>query len=553
MPATITPLPQIAFSKNPIDLVITSDDHIAVPGVNAVANVIFNSAVGIGDALPLLWASADLALVAAAVPDDSGDQFPAGAGDEAHVRAVIAALQQNNYIDTDFELSYALITGLPAMVLTAKNTGVLYNIAPVAGGPISVVTGTAGVNLEYKPNFGHHLEVWLKQPAGDVKIYDNNLQLDYPITGATSKDIADILNPYLTEGSDKPDLSTVTWQACSNSLLEYYVKFAQYYGDSPVVKKITKTDSAFVNLGGLSVQAALGQTMSDYLRPAGSNYNVLCLRQGSKVKMVQTAQPDFLYWINLTGALITIKLRIEVFFSDGSGSQAVTRASQDVAPWQKYYINVGFNAVGVNSILPSGKQCSYYTASVVDSTGALLSVPYTFGIDKFKEFPRYIIYRNSLGGFQTIYTWGKAQAETDRTKEDIVKQVTYTEAARSGRARENNIRIQQKITVNTGYTSKRDILLLNDLMVSDEKFLAVQGQLIPIGISTDSLKFPEDGNNLNGAAIEIYPLYDEVVFTDDLTQPDNANTAIGAGGAPVGYNMIIDDGKNDDNIYYDNI
>lgn len=551
MPVAISDLPQIAFSRNPVNVAISSDDYISVAGVAAVIAIQFKAAVVAGKQIPLLWAGADLTLEANAGPDESANQFLPGAGDAAYVQSLIPVFEGNYYINRDFVLSYSLSDGFPSVIFTAIQTGVLYNVSQVDDAVIGVKPVTAGVNEELQTSFAHHLEVWLKQAGVFGKIYDENLQLDFPTTGVTTKDISNILHPYLCDGSDRPDLSLTGWQACYNSLQEYYVKFAQYFGASPAVKKIRSTSSAFINRGGLSVNSALGQTMAGYLRPGAIDSNTLCLRQGSKVKTIQVEQPEWLYWINLTGAAIDIRIRIEMFFTTG-GSSSFIYAPQTAQPWQKYYIAVGYNALNIAAAVPNGARCAYYTARLVSSAGGFLSAEYTYVIDRFREWPRYFVFLNSLGGYQTVYTYGKMTPETDRTKEDIKKQVPYATAAISGGFLENNIRIQDKYTVNTGYTSKRDNVLLKDFFASPDKFYLYQGRLIPIGLDTDTLQLAKDGD-LNFASFQFYPLYDEVVFTDDSSLPDNSiNSPGSSAGAPEAFNAIWDDDDNEGNdTYYD--
>jgi hypothetical protein len=547
---TLAPLPDIAFSKNELNLVITSDDYIAVAGVTAENRMIFDGAVGSGVDIRLLWALADITIETAITPDESGNQFNSGPGTESHARAVMAQLADNFYISRDYNLTYGTTSGKPTIIFTAKKTGVLFNISPVATTHIAITNPEPGISLAYQPNFAHHVEVWLKVAGTFTQIYSENLQLDQPVTGITTKNIAnEVLQPYLAENTDRPNLTSSGWQWCTGTLLEYYVKYSQYYGDQPTVKKLYTSAPAFINLGGLALSTVVGQTMASYLRPSGANSKTLCLRQGSRVKNIQRETPEFLYWANLTGADINIKLRIELFF-DG-GSQPYTIAPQLAAKWQKYYIAVGYDATNVDANLPSGKSCSYYTATVVDETGNFLSVAYTYVPDKFREWPRYFIYLNSLGGYSTLYTYGKGQASTDRSKDDIKKIVPQAQAATDGVDKENNIRIRQKCTVNTGYTTKSDIKLLGDFMVSPEKYFVVDGRLVPIGLTNNSINEAPDGDNLNATAFEFYPLYEGTVFTADLSMADNSTSGGGSGSAQKGFNVVRDDGKNFDTVFYD--
>jgi hypothetical protein len=544
--------PTIAFSKNQIEVVFTSDDYIDIAGVKSVTNVTFFGTISAGNSFRLLWSNGDITFTASSLPNDSGTQFPTGSGDEAHVRDIIDALEENPYIAADFDLAYALNGSNPSMALTAKKTGAIYNIITATATPISVDAAVAGVTLARKPNFKLHVQLWLKVAGDFINVFTENIELSLPITGASKIDISDILDTYLLDISDKPDLAAVTWQACNNSLLEYYIKFGPYYGAQPTVKKLTKTASYFVNLGGLAVQAAVGQTMEGYLRPAGDDSKTLCLRQGSKNKTVRIDEPEVLYWVNLTGAAINIKLRIELFMTDGSASVVYHLLPFAALAYTKYYVSVNYAFLGIASNIPTGKTCGYYSVRVVSDTDVYLSATYNYQIDVHREWPYYFIFKNSLGGWQTLYTYGKASPETERSKDDIKKQVTPAQAAQRGRIYENNIRLQDKLTVKTGFASKRDIYCLKDLFSSDDKYWLFEGVLIPVGINNTNIKFAEDGDSLHSAAIEFYPLYDENVFTDNLHQAENSISS-GGTGTTEGFNAIFDDGNNTDDIYYQDI
>ncbi|MHB8209069.1 hypothetical protein [Mucilaginibacter sp.] len=554
--AQTTSLPQIAFSRNPILVTLQSNDYIATPGVNAVILIKFSAApIAVGQLIHLNWFNAPaLILSVVADPDGSGTQIPAGDGSSAaYVNSLIDYLDSNYYINRDFTIEAVTVAGVYCLQLTAIASGVVFNIGPSNDMLVNVVSTTSGVDQVMQSNFAHHLEVWMSQNGSFNKIYDNNIQLDFPVTGLSTKDISAILNPYLSfpTVSDKPLYNAVDWQLCANTTAQYFIKFGQYYGDTPTVKKVTTSANFFVTYGGLAVQAALNQTLPGFIRPGNVDPNVLCLRQGSKLKNIQINQPEWLYWLNLTGADITISLQISAHCTDGT-LIGFTYANQLATAYNKYYIAVGYSQINIPANV-SGKTCDYYTARVVSAAGNFLSAEYTYVVDQYREFPRYFVYLNSLGGYQTLYTWGKGQLETDRTKDDLVRQVLYPDIAATGKAGEANIRIQDKVTVNTGYTTIRDVAMLKDFMASTEKYWYSNGVMIPIGISSDSIKQPSDGENMQTAQFEFFPLYDEFVYTDNPDQADMPNTSAGVIGTPVGYNAIIDDGNNNFNNFYQSI
>lgn len=529
MPVTLTnDLPVIAFSRNPILVNLSSDDYIQNEGAQSTFNIVFKAAITAGQLIHLQWANAvPLIFTAAVTPDDSGLQFPTGDGSANYVSSLVEVFKANYYIDRDFKVTTSSSGSFPCLQLSAFEDGVVYNIAEADETNVMVESVLPGVNEDILPNFQHILEVFLIQASNTIKIYDNKLQLE-PQSGVSVKDIAPILNSYISfpKVSDKPAYAINTWQPCENTTARYYIKYGQYYGSLPTAKKIKTTGSAVVTSGGLAVQSALGQTIAGFIRPENVNQNTICLRQGSKVKAVQQAQPEWLYWLNLTGNDIVIKLQIDIYYSDGTRSKFST-ATITAEANGKYYIGSGYNQINISGNSLTGKTCSYYTARVVGTTGVYLSVLYTYVLDTYKEFPRYFVYLNSLGGYQTLYTYGRSQFETDRTKDDLVRQVNYPEQAVTGKQLEANIRLQDKCTINTGYKTSREISLLRDFLASPEKYWYYKGDFIPIGVSSDNIKQPADAENLPAAQFIFNPLYDEFVYTDDMNQPDEPNNAPG--------------------------
>ncbi len=553
MSVTLTKAPEkISFSLNDMPVVITSNNYVAIEGQKSIVKLIFKAAVPNGQVINLVWSNASVTLTAAAAPDGSGKQFLSGNGNAAYVTALLTVFAANYYIDNDFDLTYELTGGLPSIIMTARSAGTLTNIVAVAGAIVEVSLATPGVAQILQPNIAVHLQLWLKSGNTFKKIIQNNLELDNPVTGVVTKDVAELLHPYLVpgyynnNGTDRPALSNIAWQQCANTLLEFYFKYGEYYGATPEVKKLSTSEKYIVNIGQLDVANALGQTLAGYLRPGNVNNKTLCLRQGSTLKKIQLDQPEFLYWINLTGADTDIRLRIDLYYGDGDTNNFKVSPITALA-WQKYYVGVGYNALNLNAKLLPGKSCAYYTACVVNAAGDKLSLTYTYEIDGYQAWPRYFIYRNSLGGFQTVCTWGKAQNETGITRDLVKKQVNQTQAAVSGNEAESNIRLRKRTTVNTGYISRRDVSNLIDFIASEEKYMVENGSYIPIAVTSDNLKEAMDGENLHAAQFIYTPLYDGTVFTDDQTAADNPNSSSGSAGGPKVYNVIVDNGS------YDNI
>ncbi len=522
MPVTLAQKPpSIAFSKNPLWLTLQSDDYQPAQPVAAVNYILFTNAVAANDQEGLYWNGGGVLMTAANAPDNSGTQYPPGDGSFAYVQSLVSYFQGNYLIDANFIVTADNSGDSPRLLFTARNpeADLNFNVNNNIG---NLTPGTDNAAL---PNFAHHLEVWIDNTAGGFdKAYDANVPLDQPLTGATTIDISGVLDSWLTQPGqlDMPELQK-PYSQYTATLRAWYIKYAQIYGSVPAVQKVTTSATSFIALGGLSMQNALLRDIVDELCPTGDPGNNRFMRQGSINKLITKEQPEWLTFINLTDTAIRLIMQVFVYNTDGSTLTFTTSASQAL-PYQKYQFQTGYMQLDIDSNLNQGQTALYYTVQAKTVGGASLSQPYGYVIDTlYREFPRYFVYLNSYGAFQTIATVGKGQDEYDRTKTDAQLSLDRGTAAIQGDFLETNIRIQDKGTVNQGYdrAGRRNTMLLRDLMLSKQIYLYSDGTLIPVGLNTDNLKDAMDGNNVYANSFEWFARYQEEVWTEPLGLPDD--------------------------------
>jgi hypothetical protein len=516
------PPPAIAFSKNIINVLLRSDNYLTAPAAKSVNFLEFTGAVAASTAIELTWALGAATLTAEDIPDDGGFQFPTGDGGNAYVTSLAGWFESNYFIGKDYVVTVNTAGAHPMLVFTARNFGPDYDFTDTDAGIAGVTTG--GVTDQPRTNFAHHLRVYIGSDwdgSGFDEAFEANIPLDYPYTGDTNADVHEALHAFLD--SDYPELNN-PYSVCQQSIRPWFFYYAQYYGDPAAVRKVFVSDTFYVNKGGLAKQQALLKTLLQELCPVdGHPEQNRFLRQGSVNKLVATDQPEWLTWINLTAGAVDITLEVKVYNTDASTLVFTVADAFTAAAWQKLQFQCGYAQLGIAGRQP-GKTVSYYTCQV-KAGAAYLSLPYAFVLDYTPfEFPRYFVYENSYGAFQTIATVGKGQIESGRTKTDAQRSLDLRTAAISGDLLETNILIQEKGTVAIGYrrSDKRNIALLRDLMLSRTRYLYDAGNLIPIGILNDTVKDVPDGANVDAEQIIYYPLYQEEVWTEPSNQPDDA-------------------------------
>ncbi|HVW97494.1 MAG TPA: hypothetical protein VHA56_16090 [Mucilaginibacter sp.] len=538
---TLTTAPAtISFSKNPLPVVITSDeaDYLAAAAAIAVNFLQFTAAVAEDDVFVLAWANGSATMTAKDAPDESGLQFPSGAGDEAYVIGLLPWFRGNYFLDRDFVVSTDFSGDHPRLIFTAKLPGPEYNITTENGGASG--NTVPGVTNEPVENFAHHTEAWITAGGNAaVQAYSANVALDGLNTGASSLELQNELHAFLT--ADFPVLDGFYAQ-CLNSIGSAFLKYAAYKGSDPSIRRVYTSDTFYVNRGGLGMQPARIRNLVTELCPAaGDATQNRFLRQGSKNKLVDKGQPEWLTFLNLSGAAVTVALEVVIYNDDESSATFESVSDLEIAAYGKFQFVAGYTQLAIGGRQAIDKNPVYYTVRVKSADGYLTDT-YAFVIDnRYREWPRYVVYENSYGAYQTIATVGKLSPELDRSKTDAQLAVSQSVAATTGELIETDIFIQGKGTLSIGYdrADQRTTALLQDFLVSENIFLYRQLSsgdviLIPIGLDTKNFKFPADGTNVFAGAIEYFYKYRESNWTEDLPiDDDDLAQLIADAGSPI--------------------
>lgn len=514
---TITGPKFIGLSKNPLPVTLQSTDYLASAGSVASAVISFGSVV-LGDSINIIWSAGNITFTMATTPDDSGEQLPFGTVSVAYVTTLIPWLNRNFYLNRDYIISQAVDGGgalLPAILLTAKAVGINYNITQVTTGNITLAA-TNGANKTIKTGFGHLLQVWIKGSASDSLVYESTLGLDYPYTGASSKDLSDTLNTQLD--FDIPDIGQF-WQPCSKSFAEYYLKYAQVTGDTPKVQRLFQSPDAFVYLGGYSELALNGVTDPDFFQktliPNPALYQFQRWFETFPVDnfVLRTNMPQLLYFVNNRTMAETLNVKIDIVF-DLAPPQTIIKSGGLVQPQNKVCINCSYLGLGLDAYTGGGVYVVGYTLTLIEATsGQARSLPKTFTIDRsYAPYVRYILYSDSAGNFKTLQLNGTSQA-TAEVSDGTSEKFTDQDTPFLGNISRYNVLSTKSDAINTGYIDADLYDQIEELLMAKKAFRVFQNALVPIIIKTQKFELSSDRNNLNGIKIEYQLAYRETVFT----------------------------------------
>lgn len=556
---------QISFGGNEIQLQLQSDAYIDSLPVKAVNQLTFKQEVPDGLAITLSYTGNQVTFTAKANPDGSGFQFPAGALSAAYVQSLVDWFAGNYFIGRDYLVTADTGGAQPALLFTSLATGNIFNFGGFDLDAISCSVKTPGSDGGLKSNFGFHTELWIERADGSAfdKAADWNIPLDEPQNGVSTLDISDSLNSFVTP--DEPVMATMK-QICANSVRRYYFKYGEIFGDDPAIQRVFQSAYYYIARGGLKLSDTLVRNIVSQLNPYPGDFTQsLFMRQGSKNIMVTPAQPEWLTWLNLTGAQQNILLEITLNNTDGS-QLVITSVIAQVNPYQRVQYQTGYTQLNLANAQAAGKVISYYAVRVKAGNN-YFTAAYNYVVDyRYWEWARYFVYENSLGAYQTLATVGKGQTEFDRAKDDAQRSVDQRTAALTGSYLECNILLQDKGTVAIGYerSNPRSNLLLRSFFGSEKKYLFQYGNLLPIGLTATNVKDQPDGENVYASSFEYIMLNQDKNYSEDPKLPDDplfilipgsgSDTVPPPDTAPI-YDGIVDTGQNGPlyNKYFDKI
>ncbi|WP_439585650.1 hypothetical protein [Dyadobacter bucti] len=228
-------------------------------------------------------------MVARTTVSQPGFEFPTGTASSACLAQILPYFRDNYYLDEDFEVSAVSAAGIFSLVFTSRQPGTPYNFETRVIPGIKVQVKTAGIERKVKPNFSIYVEAWIEKAEGSAfeKVFSESLQTDQ--SGRTEWDLSDLLHPELL-----PDIHRLEGRQFNkdiNSKRRYYIRYAEAWGTSYQIGKITKGPLKHVTLGGTLYESGATVTIMDLVRESSEAADDRALRLGPDVRYVYPDEP----------------------------------------------------------------------------------------------------------------------------------------------------------------------------------------------------------------------------------------------------------------------
>jgi|GEM_PF-3576891 len=303
----------------------------------------------------------------------------------------------------------------------------------------------------------------------------------------------DILEALLSLESQAPAFDGHTITPCPGLVMPFRIESRVTQGVSTPVGTTVATRVEYALKGGLSFADFADNSSSFFVTYLKETAQFLTWQPDNK--WIDTAQREFLYLLtNFTPLPLELRLQVVLTFTDGSQKSLTSQALSTPRLFQVYCFPVGFSALGLSSQeTTEGKQIRRYQVYVSNQTSRRVSQVRTYQVDRRYFRPdevTYWLYRNSLGGFDTLRCTGN-QSENLVVEREAGKRFTPHNYGRSfGSSFPAFLSGETDILANTGYFKENQrawMEYLQELFFSKEIYQVTNRGLMAVELVSKEL------------------------------------------------------------------
>ena len=231
------------------------------------------------------------------------------------------------------------------------------------------------------------------------------------------------------------------------------------------------------------------------------------------VKTISPRQEEYLYFlINMSPLPTEINLRVRITYSDAPREVVTKKTIQGLISYQVVCAPVGVAALGLTA-----SNIIKYEVWLADENQERFTEVRTFVIDASKRrFERFVLFANSLGGFDTLRLLGKSQEETDIAKSTAVKERETGKGLDYSELQIIAVKENSGMQVSTGFFESDQELYVNylrELFLSECILEDTDFGYEALNLITDNLAYKEDNPGLMERSFQFRRTYSDTNFS----------------------------------------
>lgn len=492
---------KVSFSRNPVLFEFQTDSLYSEQGRSFRSVMQFNATKSAGSAFTLSWKGVTITFDFVNEPTfNNGRELPAyqSGSTSDWLDHVVVALEQNYYLASSFTIEKG--TNQTSILFTSRASSSDFNITYAGTTDMSGVVWSISELAQDKvirKNFALYFEIWVERE--DRSAFDRYAQSTVEVDndGKAFWNIQQYLTAILLqEGPVLPDLVFNGIVVDNRSVRQYYIRYAEMYGDPQRVTRMYQSETFTAVLGGFS-DDYLHRKLPDFF----TQFGLLEWMNGSGIQRFHKDQPAFGAIVNFDRDYSDVEVKCLIRYADRLEEEHVLFTLDEWKINSKLVVPMGIPNCLVN--VTSRDNISGAT-TWIESEGIRITANFESSFDReLRPAMMPLLYVNSFGCFQTIYTYGKRtfSYDIDKTAEAFTTKVIPKPMEHT--FKELGMKSRNAIKINSGFFPYYIIVRFKDFMLSTYKFVYVDEKWRPVVLDSNAVEESTDFENMKSISFAL--------------------------------------------------
>lgn len=238
-----------------------------------------------------------------------------------------------------------------------------------------------------------------------------------------------------------------------------------------------------------------------------------------RISYVDRTQEDYLTYFSAISATTQLKVRVKAYFDDGTNETATIHQTEVSAELygKMYQIPAGPVTSGASGINPL-KNLTQYDLWIENQDNQVITEVMNFRLTTFKpSLTRYILFLNSVGGYDVVRLTGKTAQSSEIEKQKVNKYLDFDYLSSDGEEKNTHSKSNQTFEYSSGmFKGKYAEYMaeyMQDLLHSKKAYDITNGERIPINIAGGTFRIKETADFKYFTRFEAKLAYTDSLFT----------------------------------------
>lgn len=226
------------------------------------------------------------------------------------------------------------------------------------------------------------------------------------------------------------------------------------------------------------------------------------LTNGPREKTTDAWASERLYFIlSAAPGSSEINLQVKIYYTDDTTSTITRETQSSAAQYDVYEIITSFSTLGLY-IKDTSKTIEKYEVWLEDGASSVISEVYTYVLDHVrKPDSKYFIFANAYKMPEGMRFTGKSSRHTEYSFLKSHREFSNDYGVDDPSMIKSNSREVEFREISSGWVTLEEINWMREILLSNEVFEIVNGEIVPVIIETEKLVINEDDSNLRELTI----------------------------------------------------